>query len=266
VRVFDSIVGGTMDRRDGTTNDPYANDSYGNHGSQPAPGYGSQSAPGFGSQPPPDYGGQPPPMTYGNHPAPDYGSQPPVNYGRQQARAPKSKRKRTVPLWVAVVAAGTTLLIGIAAGAGGKAKTDTTASAAVAPSVIVSSVFVTVTVPAVPVATTKPAAAPPATKPAVVATTKPAAAPTTTAAPAAVTIPGDGTYVVGTDIKPGLYKTSGPAPDSIGDCYWERDKDLNGGFDSILANDNTKGQTTVKILSTDAAFKTTGCADWTKIG
>jgi hypothetical protein len=84
-----------------------------------------------------------------------------------------------------------------------------------------------------------------------------------------VTVPGDGTYVVGTDIKPGLYKSAGPSADSnaaFRNCYWERDKDLNGTLNSIAQNDNTQGQTTVKISSADAAFKTAGCAPWVKIG
>ncbi len=83
------------------------------------------------------------------------------------------------------------------------------------------------------------------------------------AAPASI---GDGTYVVGTDIKPGLYKTSGPADASIPICYWERDRDLSGGIGSIIANDNSNGPTTVQISSSDRAFKTSGCATWVKIG
>ena len=90
-----------------------------------------------------------------------------------------------------------------------------------------------------------------------------AAAPTS-AAPAGI---GDGTYIVGTDIKPGLYKTTGPSGDGVlPDCYWERVRDLSGGMDSIIANDNVKGPTTVQISSSGKAFKTSGCAPWVKIG
>jgi hypothetical protein len=156
-------------------------------------------------------------------------------------------------MWGTVAVTVVALLIGIAVGAG--AKTKTTASPAAAnpvPSTKVTTVYVTVQAPAAPVAP--------------VTTAPPPAAATTNPAPAAVTVPGDGTYVVGTDIKPGLYKTSGPSASGFGDCYWEREKDLSGGFGSILANDNAKGQTTVKVLSSDAAFKTSGCADWVKIG
>jgi hypothetical protein len=64
-----------------------------------------------------------------------------------------------------------------------------------------------------------------------------------------------GTYLVATDIQPGLYK--GQAGYDIFDsCYWERLSDLSGSFDSILANDNTMGQFYVEIKATDHAFKT----------
>lgn len=81
---------------------------------------------------------------------------------------------------------------------------------------------------------------------------------------AAPTFGGDGTYTVGGDIQPGIYHTSGPA-DGNDSCYWERDSDLDGTLDSIIANDNIKGPTTVRISSTDAAFKTDGCAPWVMI-
>lgn len=94
-----------------------------------------------------------------------------------------------------------------------------------------------------------------------------AAKPTTTAgaAPAGLR---DGTYVVGTDLKPGLYKTSGQSDTSnqLPSCYWERDRDLSGAASSIIANDNVKGPTTVQISASDKAFKTSGCAPWVKIG
>ncbi|MFE3110601.1 hypothetical protein [Kitasatospora indigofera] len=73
---------------------------------------------------------------------------------------------------------------------------------------------------------------------------------------------GSGTYLVGDDIQPGTYKTAGPG--SLGHCYWERDKDSSGGFDSIIANDNLTGQGVVTIKSSDKVFKTTGCQAWVK--
>lgn len=40
---------------------------------------------------------------------------------------------------------------------------------------------------------------------------------------------GDGDYEVGTDIKPGTYRTTGNTDDM---CYWERAKDSSGEVDS----------------------------------
>lgn len=70
----------------------------------------------------------------------------------------------------------------------------------------------------------------------------------------------DGTYEVGTDIQPGKYKTAG------GDgCYWERQKNDDHNFGSIIANDYSKGPMTVTIAKTDKYFQTNGCT-WTKVG
>jgi hypothetical protein len=70
-----------------------------------------------------------------------------------------------------------------------------------------------------------------------------------------------GTYIVGDGITAGTYKAPG------GDnCYWERDKDLEGNVDSILANGGLNGgQQIVEILPTDKAFKTHGCGTWTPV-
>lgn len=37
---------------------------------------------------------------------------------------------------------------------------------------------------------------------------------------ASASIPGNGTFVVGTDIKAGTYRTTGPADSAIPNCYW----------------------------------------------
>jgi hypothetical protein len=75
-------------------------------------------------------------------------------------------------------------------------------------------------------------------------------------------IPGDGTFAVGSDIKAGTYRTPGAA---TGDCYWERDKDLSGTAEGIIANGNSTGPAIVQVLSSDAAFKTSGCQPWTQV-
>lgn len=63
-----------------------------------------------------------------------------------------------------------------------------------------------------------------------------------------------GTYLVGIDIKPGLYK--GQAGDDILDsCYWERQKNATGALSSILANGNATGQYFIQVSPTDFALK-----------
>jgi hypothetical protein len=83
-----------------------------------------------------------------------------------------------------------------------------------------------------------------------------------TAAAAPVT---DGTYLVGSDIAPGTYRTAGPS-DGAMFCYWERDKNTDGTLDSIIANDNSAGPTLVTVKAHDVAFKTQFCQPWTLVG
>lgn len=73
-------------------------------------------------------------------------------------------------------------------------------------------------------------------------------------------IDGDGTFQVGSDVKPGTYRTTGN--DALDGCYWERAKDSTGEMDSIIANDNVTGASYVTIKATDKIFKSNGCNDW----
>ena len=61
-----------------------------------------------------------------------------------------------------------------------------------------------------------------------------------------------GTYIIGKDIKPGLYE--GQA--GTNSCYWARLKDVSGNLDSILANENSVGQYYIRVDSTDYALQT----------
>jgi len=75
----------------------------------------------------------------------------------------------------------------------------------------------------------------------------------------ATTIDAPGTYVVGTDIQPGVWRN----PDG---CYWERLSGLSGEFGDIISNGgNEGGLQTVEVAASDAAFGT-NCAGWTKAG
>jgi hypothetical protein len=81
------------------------------------------------------------------------------------------------------------------------------------------------------------------------AETSATAPPPTTDPPAPEPGFGNGSFLVGTDSAPGLYRTDG-----TGDCYWERLSDLTGDLDAILANDRSVGQVYVDVLPTDVAF------------
>lgn len=74
---------------------------------------------------------------------------------------------------------------------------------------------------------------------------------------------GEGRFLVGTDIAPGTYQTTGPS-DKF-DCYWERLKDISGAPDSIIANDLKNGAATVTIDKSDVAFQTRWCNTWSKV-
>ncbi|MEV5985739.1 hypothetical protein AB0L85_12025 [Streptomyces sp. NPDC052051] len=75
-------------------------------------------------------------------------------------------------------------------------------------------------------------------------------------------IDGDaGMLRVGVDIAPGTYTSAG---NKDAGCYWERAKNALHSLDSIAANDNAGGTAVVTVAASDAYFKTTGCADWTK--
>ncbi|MDA8371796.1 MAG: OmpH family outer membrane protein [Nocardiopsaceae bacterium] len=73
------------------------------------------------------------------------------------------------------------------------------------------------------------------------------------------TFPGNGTYVVGEDIKAGTYRSDGT--DS---CYWARLSSTDGGFDSIITNSLGSGAQVVTIHAGDAAFETSRCGEWTR--
>lgn len=56
-----------------------------------------------------------------------------------------------------------------------------------------------------------------------------------------------GTYRIGVDIQPGIYRGETS-------CSWERLSDLSGEFDAIIASGNSVGQFYVELLSSDYAF------------
>ncbi len=70
----------------------------------------------------------------------------------------------------------------------------------------------------------------------------------------------DGTFQVGTDIKPGTYRTR----EGSSGCYYERLSGFSGEFDDILANGNANAPAIITIKPTDAGFTSQDCGTWTK--
>jgi hypothetical protein len=68
------------------------------------------------------------------------------------------------------------------------------------------------------------------------------------------------TFLVGTDIQPGTYRTAGPVG-GFSMCYWARLKSTSG---DQIATGMPTGAATITIEATDKAFVTGGCAEWTK--
>lgn len=74
---------------------------------------------------------------------------------------------------------------------------------------------------------------------------------------------GNGTHVVGVDIKPGSYRTDGAGP--TGTCIWQRLKDTSGEISSVITSGFVQGPTTVTVKETDGAFESQYCQNWTKV-
>lgn len=72
---------------------------------------------------------------------------------------------------------------------------------------------------------------------------------------------GDGTYRVGTQIKPGLYKATGTGSG----CYWEAVSGFSGSLSQINANYFGTARTYAQILPGDVGFKSDGCGSWTTV-
>jgi hypothetical protein len=74
-------------------------------------------------------------------------------------------------------------------------------------------------------------------------------------------IPGDGVYLVGTEVAPGIYRASSPGEY----CYWERLSGLSGEFDDLITNGLGAADATMTISGSDMAFSTDGCGSWQRI-
>lgn len=74
------------------------------------------------------------------------------------------------------------------------------------------------------------------------------------------TIIENGTFIVGTDILPGTYKSTASSG-----CYYSRLKGFSDTLSDILSNDNTDNAAIVTISKSDKGFKSERCGTWTKI-
>jgi hypothetical protein len=72
-----------------------------------------------------------------------------------------------------------------------------------------------------------------------------------------------GTFLVGSQIQPGIYSTQGPTTQDDG--QWARLSNTTGDPTAVIAHGVVNGPTTVTILPTDAAFQTTGDVVWVKV-
>ena len=69
---------------------------------------------------------------------------------------------------------------------------------------------------------------------------------------------GDGTHIVGADIRAGTYRNTGGEF-----CYWERLSGFSGDFDEILANGTLEGVSgVVTVKASDRGFSSQGCGRW----
>ncbi len=193
--------------------------------------------------PPPNWPAPPAGWTppEGWQPDPAWGPPPP---GHQLWLDDDAGPKKSKPWgWIAAVVAA--LLVGVGIGAAGGGDTTTTTSAGGTTTV-----------------TATPAAGEPG--PTVTATEQvpgPGTTKTVTAKPPKPkgTIPGDGVWLVGSDIRAATYRGGGDG------CYWARLSGTGGGLGDIIANGNPSGQAIVTISRSDEAFETQNCGQWERV-
>lgn len=75
--------------------------------------------------------------------------------------------------------------------------------------------------------------------------------------PVADTIPRDGTWYIGKEIKRGTYRTTGSEI-----CLWQRLEASVSGRLVVVAGDFRGGPQTVALGKNDVAFTTQGCPAW----
>ena len=74
----------------------------------------------------------------------------------------------------------------------------------------------------------------------------------------------EGTWQVGSEVKPGTYTTTAGA-DAI-NCYWARLKSFDGDFDAIISNGNIApgGRGRIAVKASDKGLQLEGPCVWTR--
>ncbi len=87
-------------------------------------------------------------------------------------------------------------------------------------------------------------------------------------------IPGNGVFLVGTDILPGTYRTEGPANplilifgrvSELSTCSWSTHSTPAASTDDIVDTNTSMGPMSVVIPATVAAFQTMNCKLWIRV-
>lgn len=77
-------------------------------------------------------------------------------------------------------------------------------------------------------------------------------------APVPDQVAGDGMWIVGKQIKPGVYQSTAGAS-----CYWERLAGLSGSYVDLIDNGGLRrGPKLVEVRASDFAFSSQGCGRW----
>jgi len=83
--------------------------------------------------------------------------------------------------------------------------------------------------------------------------------------PAGRSMPGDGTFTVGTapgDWAPGTWHTAGANTGGAGNCYWATLSNLTGNISAIISNNNVTGPTVLTVGAGVAGIQVSGCDTW----
>lgn len=73
-------------------------------------------------------------------------------------------------------------------------------------------------------------------------------------------VPGDGTWLVGREVKRATYRSQGGEW-----CFWERLRDLSGEDSGVMSKGFVKGPQIVAMGPDDVAFSSQGCGPWVMI-